>query len=88
MLAALNPEYKGFDIILRGHAHYTVRVSFGNTHGIICPCWKGRDEFAARRSLSMMPHLGYVVINIKDRIDIETHAFTLKGKDLMQEVVV
>ena len=88
MLAALNPEYKGFNLLLRAHAHYYVRVSFEHTHGIICPCWKGRDEFAARRTLAFNPHLGYVIINIKDDIEIEPHLFTLKGKDLIQEVVV
>ena len=89
MLAVLNrDEYGKFGLILRGHTHYYVHVSFGGSQGVIAPCWKGRDSFAARRTLAFMPHMGYVVLNIKDRIEVEPHLFTLKGKDLMKEVVV
>ena len=89
MLAVLNrDEYGKFGLILRGHTHYYVHVSFGGSQGVICPCWKGRDAFAARRTLAFMPHLGYIVLNIKDRIEVEPHIFTLKGKDLLKEVTL
>ena len=88
MVSALNPEYKNFSVILRGHAHYYVRVSFANTTGLICPCWAGRDEFVARRSLAWNPHLGYVILRVSDTVEVEPHIFTLKGKDLVQEVEV
>jgi predicted phosphodiesterase len=88
MVSALNPEYKNFNLIVRGHAHYYVRVSFSNTTGLICPCWAGRDEFVARRSLAWNPHLGYVVLNIGDNVEVEPHIFTLKGKDLVKEVSI
>lgn len=88
MLASLGAEYGKFSLILRGHAHYFVHVSFTESQGVICPCWKGRDEFAARRSLAYNPHMGYVVINIRDQIQVEPHIFTLKGKDLIKEVIV
>lgn len=88
MLSTLNSEYKNFNLILRAHTHYYVLVSFANSQGVICPCWKGRDAFAARRTLAYMPHLGYLILNIDDRIEVEPHIFTLKGKDLMKEVVV
>jgi hypothetical protein len=88
MVSALNPEYKNFALILRGHAHYYVRVSFANTTGLICPCWSGRDEFVARRSLAWNPHMGYVVLRIDNTIEVEPHIFTLKGKDLVQEVEI
>ena len=88
MLATINEkEYGKYDLIARGHAHYYVRVSFGGSNGIVCPCWKGRDAFASRRSLAMLPHLGYVLLNVnKDGIQIEPHVFTLKGKELIPEV--
>ena len=88
MLATINEkEYGKFDLIARGHAHYFVRVSFGGSSGIICPCWKGRDAFASRRSLAMMPHIGYVLLDInKDGILIEPHVYSLKGKSLVPEV--
>jgi len=90
MLAAINKEeYGGFNLILRGHAHYYVRVSFASTTGLICPCWKGRDSFVARRTLAFMPHLGYVVLNIKGKdIQIEPHVFVLKEQNLIKEVKV
>jgi hypothetical protein len=88
MLATLGEEYGKFNLLLRGHAHYFVHVAFANSQGVICPCWKGRDEYVARKSLAYNPHLGYVIVHIKDRVEIEPHIFTLKGKDLIQEVVV
>jgi hypothetical protein len=88
MLGKLADEYKGFNLILRGHAHYFVHVEFHHSHGVICPCWSSRDEFVARRSLAYMPHMGYIVLNIGDSIMVEPHIFTLKGKELIQEVVV
>jgi hypothetical protein len=89
MVAALNPEYKNFDLIMRGHSHYFVRVSFQNTTGLIAPCWCGRDEFVARRSLAFNPHLGYIVLEVsKENIDVQPHLFTLRGKDLMKEVSI
>jgi hypothetical protein len=88
MLAAINEkEYGKFDLILRGHAHYFCRVQFGGTSGVICPCWKGRDAFASRRTLAMMPHIGYVLINIDSKgIMVEPHIYSLKGKELITEV--
>jgi predicted phosphodiesterase len=86
MVSALNPEYKNFSAIIRGHAHYYVRVSFANTTGVICPCWAGRDEFVARRSLAWNPHMGFVILTVGDTVDVEPHIFTLKGKDLVKEV--
>ena len=88
MLSTLGHEYKNFSLLLRGHAHYFVHVAFHHSQGVICPCWKGRDEFAARRSLAYMPHLGYIVINIDKNITVEPHIFTLEGKDIINEVVV
>jgi predicted phosphodiesterase len=90
MLAAINKEeYGGFNLILRGHAHYYVRVSFASTTGLICPCWKGRDSFVARRTLAFMPHLGYILLYIKGKeIEIEPHIFVLKEQNLMKEVKV
>jgi predicted phosphodiesterase len=88
MVAALNPEYKNFSLIIRGHAHYYVRVSFANTTGLICPCWSGRDEFVARRSLAWNPHMGYVLLSVGDSIEVEPHIFTLRGKDLVKEVSI
>ena len=88
MLSSLNNEYKNFSCILRGHAHYAVKVEFPHHMGLICPCWKGRDEYVARKSLAFLPHLGYTVLNIGDEIISEFHTFTLKGKQLMKEVTL
>lgn len=84
MLATINrEEYGKYDIILRGHAHYYVEVRFGATKGIICPCWKGRDEYVARKTLAWMPHLGYILI---DGDTIKPFVFTLKEKMVVPEV--
>lgn len=87
MLNAINvAEYGKFDIILRGHAHYFCMVRFGGSAGVICPCWKGRDAFAARRTLAMLPHCGHIEILVdKDHFDIIPHVFSLKGDDIIKE---
>jgi hypothetical protein len=90
MLAAINEkEYGKYDCILRGHAHYAVKVQFGSSQGLICPCWKGRDAFASRRTLAMMPHIGYVIIKIdNDHLDAEMNVWSLKGKELINEIKI
>ena len=89
MLATLNQEeYGKFLVLLRGHAHYYVMVRFGGSMGVIAPCWKGRDIFAQERTLAMMPHLGYCILQMDDNVILEQHIFTLNGQNLIQEVKV
>ena len=90
MLAAINEkEYGKYDCILRGHAHYFVSVRFGGSMGVICPCWKGRDAFASRRTLAMMPHVGFCILQIDgDKINLDPHVFSLKGKELVTEIII
>lgn len=84
MLATINKEeYGKYDIILRGHAHYYVEVRFGSSKGVICPCWKGRDEYVARKTLAFLPHLGYILI---DGDTIKPYVFTLKENQVVPEV--
>lgn len=59
-------DFGRFDIIARSHAHYYCAVQFGNSLGIICPCWKGRDEFVQRIGLTYNPSIGYVVVEINN----------------------
>ena len=76
MLATINKEeYGKYDLILRGHAHYYVEVRFGSSKGVICPCWKGRDEYVARKTLAFLPHLGYLLIKGNE---VYPYVFTLK----------
>jgi len=84
MLATINKEeYGKYDLILRGHAHYYVEVRFGSSKGIICPCWKGRDEFVARKTLAFLPHLGYILLK---GTDVHPYVFTLDQKMNVPEV--
>jgi len=84
MLATINKEeYGKYDLILRGHAHYYVEVRFGSSKGVICPCWKGRDEFVARKTLAFLPHLGYVLLK---GTDVHPYVFTLDQKMNVPEV--
>ena len=84
MLATINKEeYGKYDLILRGHAHYYVEVRFGSSKGVICPCWKGRDEYVARKTLAFLPHLGYVLLK---GTDVHPYVFTLDQKMNVPEV--
>jgi hypothetical protein len=90
MLASINQEeYGKYKLILRGHAHYYVRVSFSNSTGLICPCWTGRDAFVARQTLAFNPHLGYVLVTIhKGEMDIKPSVFTLSAQKMIKEVEI
>ena len=90
MMGTINEkEYGKYDAILRGHAHYFVSVRFGGSMGVICPCWKGRDAFASRRTLAMLPHLGYCILQVDGNdINLIPHIYTLKGKELINEVKI
>ena len=90
MLAAINEkEYGKYDGIFRGHAHYYCMVRFGGSMGVICPCFKGRDAFASRRTLAMLPHIGYCILQIEgDKIQLEPHIYSLKGKELVNEIKI
>lgn len=90
LLAVMNEvEIGKFKFMGFNHAHYYVGVQFGDTTGIIGPCWKGRDGFAKRRSLSMVPRLGYVVVDVDDgKVDFHSHIFTLGGDQIMPRVVI
>jgi predicted phosphodiesterase len=86
MLATINrEEYGKYDLILRGHAHYYVEVRFGSSKGVICPCWKGRDEYVARKTLAFLPHLGYLLIKGNE---VYPYVFTLNQKMNVPEVTV
>jgi predicted phosphodiesterase len=90
LMAELNKEeYGKFKAIIRSHAHYFCYAGFGSSFGMISPCWKGRDEFAKRRTLAFMPHLGYVLFTVDgSHVSWEPHLFTLKGSKIMEEVTV
>ena len=57
-------DFEKFHIIARNHAHYYCAVQFGKSLGLICPCWKGRDEFVKLLGLTYNPSIGYVVLEI------------------------
>lgn len=90
MLAAINEkEYGKYQGIFRGHAHYFCMVRFGGSMGVINPCWKGRDAFASRRTLAMMPHIGYCILQVDNNgLNLIPHIYSLKGKELINEVKV
>ncbi len=64
---AINGEnyFGNIDVLLRGHTHYYCQVSTEGKTGVITPCWKGRDEFAATRTLHFRPNHGYVTCDVK-----------------------
>lgn len=57
-------DFDKFNVIARSHAHYYCAVQFGQSLGLICPCWKGRDDFVKMLGLAFNPSIGYVVLEI------------------------
>ena len=75
-------DFEKFHIIARNHAHYYVAVQFGRSLGLICPCWKGRDEFVKMIGLSFNPSIGYVMLEINGNDYTWKHNIMhLKGDD-------
>jgi hypothetical protein len=67
VMAALNEaDFGKFNIVARSHAHYFAAVTFSNSLGIICPCFKSRDDFVSRLGLAYNPSIGYVVLDINN----------------------
>lgn len=75
-------DFEKFHIIARNHAHYYCAVQFGKSLGLICPCWKGRDEFVKLIGLAFNPSIGYVVLEINgDHYEWRHNLMHLKGED-------
>jgi hypothetical protein len=69
IMSELNAESFGkkVDVIFKSHAHYYMCVDNSRTLGFVCPCWKGRDEYArsATSPFSFLPHIGYIVLDVE-----------------------
>lgn len=77
-------DFERFNVIARHHAHYYCAVQFGNSLGLICPCWKGRDEFVKLLGLAFNPSIGYVVLEVNGNDYTWRHNLMhLKGEDAM-----
>jgi hypothetical protein len=75
-------DFEKFKIIARNHAHYYCAVQFGQSLGLICPCWKGRDEFVKLIGLAFNPSIGYVVVETHgDTYEWRHNLMHLKGED-------
>lgn len=64
LVAALlqQDELYKYDVIVRSHAHYFVMVRFSKQIGLVTPCWQARTPYMVRKGLSLVPKLGYVVL--------------------------
>jgi predicted phosphodiesterase len=90
MLGALVKDEMGkFDITVRSHAHYFCYAGYGHSLGVITPCWKGRDEYAQRRTLAFVPQNGFVLFEVEGKTySWSKYIFTLSGDRLITDVVV
>jgi len=79
LVAALLNEkelYK-YDGIIRSHAHYFVFVRF-TAFGIITPCWQTRTPYMIKKGLSLIPKMGYVVLQHRNEREWSIRAKTFK----------
>jgi len=85
LVAALLNEkelYK-YDGIIRSHAHYFVQVSF-SAFGIITPCWQGRTPYMISKGLSLIPKLGYVILESEEgKWRVRANTFNIKRPELV-----
>ena len=69
LVAALlnEKELHSYKCVIRSHAHYYCMVSFTSNFGLITPCWQTRTPYMVKKGLSMIPKLGYVLLEKRDR---------------------
>lgn len=67
-------KYRG---IIRSHAHYYCKVNFSHQFGLITPCWQGRTPYMIRKGLSLVPKLGWIVLESDN---------TLKGWNIYEHM--
>lgn len=59
-------QYGAIDLLVRGHVHrYELKGNAARTSFSV-PCWKGRDEYIKRKSLSVTD-CGYVVLEVSGK---------------------
>jgi predicted phosphodiesterase len=60
-------DFGHYDIICKSHVHYYIALDQGTSVGFVCPCWKGRDDFAkgACNPFAFNPSIGYVMFDIE-----------------------
>lgn len=61
-------DFGHYDIVCKAHVHYYIALDYGKSIGFICPCWKGRDEFAkgATNPFAFNPSIGYIMFDIEN----------------------
>jgi predicted phosphodiesterase len=85
----LYKEFFGkFELILRGHIHEGRMINDALGLVAVCPCWKLRDSYAAKKGLTIAPQIGYLLLNIGDEIDVEIHRFPYSNEKLFKEVSI
>jgi predicted phosphodiesterase len=85
------PKIGKFHLICRGHRHEIQDVidHENDERMIVCPCWKGRDSFAGKKGLAMIPTLGYFLMTIRgSSITLEANTFSLCPHQLVKEVTL
>lgn len=76
-------------IHFRSHCHYFNHVEFGNSHGIITPCWKYADEFLYKRGLAgTTPAIGAIEVIIEQNGQIILNKILMKEKDLPKVQII
>lgn len=80
-----------FGLLLRGHRH-EIRDLIdheNNIRMIVCPCQKGRDAYAAKKGLSMVPTLGVILLKISGSdIIVEPFTYELLPEHHIKEVTL
>lgn len=86
-----HPKIGKFGLLCRGHRHEIEDLidHENNTRMIVCPCWKGRDAFAGKKGLAMVPTLGYILLTVKgSSIELIANTFSLNASQLVKEVTL
>jgi len=89
LVAALlnEKELYRYKSIIRSHAHYFCTVAFTSNFGLITPCWQTRTPYMIRKGLSLIPKLGYVILQKEkneDQWTVDPHTFNIPRPELVK----
>ena len=79
-----------FSLLLRGHLHRFMHIHDTDGRIVLCPGWKVRDAYQAKKGLRGGPsHIGYLVLHVdKENIFVEPHVWVPAREHIFREVIM
>lgn len=89
MNAIIADKYFGeFDLLIRGHRHEYINLETVFGHIICAPGWKLRDSYSAKKGLTHIPQIGYVLLDTQGSITVDRKVWVPEKENMFREIEV